>query len=175
MNTTTESYIVMELPPQRDCCDFYGPWLSKVAKAQRFWHQTRWDPAFAATVLRLGALADPHLHPAALSAVSALRPDNERILHGYNPNYMFAVDLDFESGGFATEFAILVQLGFFIVVDGRYQMRVPKTVTLESVQLAMLKIAATQKDGELAQPWRMLHTMPKAEAEALALHLRDAA
>jgi hypothetical protein len=176
MNTqTTENYIVMEMPPQPNCCDFFGPWLLKVAKAQRFWFQTLMDDSFAATFPDTTMFANPRLEPAALAAVSALRPDHDRTFHGYNPNYMLAVDLDCESGGFATEFAILVQLGFFIVVDDRYQMRVPKTVTLESVQLALLKIASTQKQGEKAQPQRMLHTMPKAEAEAMALQLRDAA
>jgi len=173
MNTqTTEKFIVMEMPPQPNCCDFFGAWLLKAVKAQHFWFQALMDEPFTATFPETKLLANPRLEPAALAAVSALRPDHDRTFHGYNPNYMLAVDLDCESGGFVTEFAILVQLGFFIVVDGRYQMRVPKTVILESVQLALLKIASTQKQGEKARPQRMLHTMPKAEAEAMALQLR---
>jgi hypothetical protein len=172
MNTqTTGNFIVMEMPPQPNCCDFFGAWLLKVVKADRFWFEARMDDAFTANFPETKTLANPRLSPAALAAVTALRPDHDRTFHGYNPNYMFAIDLDFESGGFAMEFTILVQLGFFIVVDGRYQMRVPKTLTLEGVQLAMLKIASTQKQGEKPQPQRLLHTMPKAEAEAMALQL----
>ena len=142
-----------------------------VAKAHRFWSML--DESFATAVPEAAMIVNPRLEPAALAAVSALRPDNDHTFHGYTPNYMLAVDLPCERGGFATEFAILVQLGFFIVVDGRYQMRVPHMVTLEGVQRAMCKIIASTKDhGETAQPRCTLNTMSKADAEAMALQLR---
>jgi len=167
----TENYIVMEMPPQPNSCEFFGSWLSMVAKAHRFWSML--DESFATAVPEAAMIVNPRLEPAALAAVSALRPDNDHTFHGYTPNYMLAVDLPCERGGFATEFAILVQLGFFIVVDGRYQMRVPHMVTLEGVQRAMCKIIASTKDhGEMAQPRCTLNTMSKADAEAMALQLR---
>jgi hypothetical protein len=175
MNTemTENFHIVMEMTLKPDC-RLVGSWLLKVAEAEGFLSQTRSDPAFATLISEMG-VSGPDIQAAALEAVSALQHDTEWPFHAYNPSFALVVDLGDESGDFGSEVAILVQLGFFTLVGGRYQMSVPESVTLEGVQQAVLKVASTQEDHTGAQPQRMLHTMPKAEAEAMALHLRNAA
>jgi len=80
--------------------------------------------------------------------------------------------LDLYSGGdtfVCREFAFLVRLGFFVHADGRYRIAVPELITLGEVKQAALDVQATVEDEdglELIQPERLLHTLPKAEAEA---------
>jgi len=170
MNTmlTDWPHIVLEMTHKPDC-RFIGSWLVKVAEAQAYWSQTLRDPAFATSASALCWSCEPNLECAALEALSALR-QGEPPFHSYKESRVLAVDLDgCESGAFGTEFAILVQLGFFALVGRSYRMVIPESVTLEGVQQAGLKVASTKADGEGIQPERLLHTLPQAEAERMAV------
>jgi hypothetical protein len=170
MNTkmTENFHIVMEMTPKSDC-RLVGSWLLKVAEAQDFLSQTRLIGGFAAAISEID-VAD--LQAGALEAVSALRRAEDWTFHSGKSNHALAVDVEWcgESGEWGTEFALLVQLGFFTLVDGCYQMVVPESVTHEGVQQAVLKVASTRH-----QPQRILSTMPKVAAEAMALQLRESA
>jgi hypothetical protein len=65
---------------------------------------------------------------------------------------------------------MMVQLGLFAFNGRSYQITVPETVTLESVQQAALDLPATARDVgdgvEAVQPERLLHTLPETVAEA---------
>jgi hypothetical protein len=166
MNTmlTNAPHILIEMPHQSDC-RFVGSWLLKVAEAQSFWSETLQDPAFRNQAAALCWWCEPSLEYAALEAVSALMQGNPPF-HSYERHHVLAVDLEFsETGVFSTEFAIMVQLGFFVLDGHIYQMTIPESVGLEQVQRAFLKVASTAADGEIIQPEILLHTLPQAEAE----------
>jgi hypothetical protein len=120
---------------------------------------------------------DPDLQAAALDVVAALRHDtDDRPFHGYDPNHVIAVDLDSDvNGDFGVEFALLVQLGFFTLEDGRYEMSVPVSVARGAVEEALRTLASTQEGRGRAKPELVLHTMPKAMAEGTARELLRAA
>jgi hypothetical protein len=82
-----------------------------------------------------------------------------------------------ENGCGCIERALLVRLGFFIEVNGGYDMAVPKAVTRAKVEQAALDVLLTaedQGDGfEILEPERLPHTLPKAEAEQSRLRLME--
>jgi hypothetical protein len=63
-----------------------------------------------------------------------------------------------------------MRLGVFVGTGRSYLMDIPERVTLAKVEQAaldLLSIAADYDEGmEVLRPERLLHTMPKAEAEA---------
>jgi len=86
-------------------------------------------------------------------------------------DHVLATDLKgIDPDTFSFEFGMMVQLGFFAFNGQSYQITVPETVTLEGVRQAALTLLSTASDVgdgvEVVQPERLLHTLPKAEAEA---------
>ncbi|SIO44201.1 hypothetical protein SAMN05443247_05420 [Bradyrhizobium erythrophlei] len=163
-----DPYILIEMPDECDC-RFVGSWLLKVAEAQSFWSQMSDHPAFKDSASALC------LESAALEALSALKQTNSPF-HSGKASHVLGVDLEF----FGVEFAVMIQLGFFVLADQTFQttvpesadqtyhMTVPESVTFDQVQRAALNVAATKASGEIVQPERLLRTLPQAEARQLA-------
>src|SRR5688572_14851743 len=137
-------HIVMAMPPQPDC-RLVGSWLLKVAEAGDLL-EAKWadDPAYIQSLCHFSIV----LEAAALEIVSALRFDNDdRPFHGYEKNHVMAVELGFDdTGDFDVEFAILVELGFFVLVDDHYQMAIPGLLTLEHMTMVLSKVRSSQDD-----------------------------
>ncbi len=153
-------HVLIEMTSEPDC-RFIGSWLLKVAEAQTFWSEALSDPDFENRVTDLCAYCEPSLECAALEILCALK----------QRHHVMAADLnDIKSSVFGIEFGMMVQLGFFAFNGRSYQITVPETVTLESVQQATLNLIATAKDVgdgvEVVQPERLLHTLAETEAEA---------
>ena len=168
-------HIVMAMTPSSNC-RLFASWLQKVAEANDFLSQTRGMPEFANVILAMDVFMPPDIQAAAVEVLCALRTDKEWPFHCSDWGCALAVDLDqVDCFQFGVEVSILIELGFFTLVDGHYQMSAPETLTLESVQAVLRMVASTQMDDTGAQPQRILHTMPESEAEAMALALRKAA
>jgi hypothetical protein len=153
-------HVLIEMTNEPDC-HFIGSWLIKVAEAQAFWSEALRDPEFEDRVLTLCGYCEPNLECAALEILCEL---NRRA-------HVLATDLKrIVPDDLSFEFGMMVQLGLFAFNGRSYQITVPETVTLESVQQAALKLLATAKDvgdgAEAVQPERLLHTLPETEAEA---------
>ena len=157
---TTSPHVLIEMTDEPDC-QFIGSWLIKVAEAQAVWSEALRDPDFEDRVDTLCAYCEPNLESAALEILGALKQRHN----------VMAADLnEIESGVFSIEFGMMAQLGLFAFTGRSYQVTVPETVTLESVQQAALNLFSTAKDVgdgvEAVQPERLLHTLPETEAEA---------
>ena len=153
-------HVLIEMTDEPDC-QFIGSWLIKVAEAQTFWSEPLRDPDFYDRVDTLCGYYEPNLESAALEILCELK----------RRHHVLAIDLKrTEPDGLSFEFGMMVQLGFFAFNGRSYQIAVPETVTLESVQQAALKLLATTKDAgdgaEAVQPERLLHTLPETEAKA---------
>ena len=160
-----DPHILIEIPND---CRIIGSWLLKAGEAQSFWSETLRNPAFKNQAAALSWWCEPSLEYAALEAVSAVMKTDPPF-HSYKTRHVLAVDMDFvETGAFIMEFAVMVQLGFFVLDGHTYQMTVPESVALEQAQRAFLKVASTAADGEPIQPEILLHTLPQAEATQLA-------
>jgi hypothetical protein len=126
---------------------------------------SRWSDAlndldFADRVLILHVCGIPDLAASALEILGELE----------HCKGVAALDLDADEVGiFCIEFAMLVQLGFFVCVDGSYRMAVPETVTLEKVKQAALGIISTTDDAghglDVIQPELLLRTLSKTQAQ----------
>lgn len=161
---TDSSHIVLEMIDEPDC-RFIGSWLITVAEAQTLWSEALQDSEFKDRVFALCAFCEPHLECGALDIFAELA--RCRVL---------ATDLyAMEADCFSIEFGMMVQLGFFAFNGRSYQMTVPKEITLASVQQAALSVLSTEDETEdcveAVQPERLLHTLPKSEAEALRSRL----
>ncbi|MBR1326887.1 hypothetical protein [Bradyrhizobium ottawaense] len=175
VETIENHHIVMSMTPSPNC-RLFASWLQKVAEADEFLFQMLSMPAFADLKDAWHLIAPPDIQAAAVEVLCALRTDKEWTFHAANGGCAMSVGLDqADNFQFGIEIAVLVQLGFFTLVDGRYHMSVPEAVTPELVQAALLKVASTQVDDTGAQPQCLLHSMPEAEAEAKAMNLRNAA
>jgi hypothetical protein len=156
---TTNPHVLIEMTGEPDC-RMVASWLIGAAEAQTFWSEALRDPYFKSWVFAMCDWATPHLECAALEILSALKQQD----------HVLSVDLDeCESGIFSTEFAMMVHLGFFAHAGLSYQMTVPDSVTLESVQQAALRVTSTAKDVRgllIIWPERVLHTVPQTQAEA---------
>jgi hypothetical protein len=155
-----DDHVLIEMTDEPDC-RFIGSWLIKVAEAQAMWSQALRDPDFGKRVMDLCAYCEPNLECAALEIISALQ----------HRSHVLAADLyEIEAGVFGIEFGLMVQLGLFAFTDRSYQITVPETVTPEGVRQAALTLISTASDVgdgvEAVQPEHLLHTLPKAEAEA---------
>ena len=153
-------HVLIEMTSEPDC-RFIGSWLMKMAEAQTFWSEALRDPDFDNRVSDVCAFCEPSLECAALEVLCELK----------RRDHVLATDLKgIEPDTFSFEFGMMVQLGFFAFNGRSYQIAVPETVTLESVQQAALNLLATAKDVgdgvEVVQPERLLHTLPETEAEA---------
>lgn len=155
-----EFHVLIEMTDEPDC-RLIGSWLIKVAEAQTSWSQALRYPDFEDRVFTLCAYCEPNLECAALEVLGALK----------QRQHVLAADLyEVEAGVFSIEFGMMVQLGLFTFTGRSYQITIPETVTLQSVQQAALTVLSTAKDAEdrpeIVQPERLLHTLPEAEAKA---------
>ncbi|SCB56053.1 hypothetical protein GA0061098_106911 [Bradyrhizobium shewense] len=144
---------------QNDCdCRFVGSWLLKVAEAQSFWSQMSGHPPFENSESALCWYDYPSLECVALEALGA-RKQVDSLFESDQPSNVRGEFYPFE-------FAVMIQLGFFVLADQTYQMTVPDSVTFEQVQRAALKAAAINAHDDVARRDRLLHTLSQAEAEA---------
>ncbi|MGY8663135.1 hypothetical protein Q3C01_12295 [Bradyrhizobium sp. UFLA05-109] len=158
---TANPHVLIEMTDEANC-RFFGAWLIQVAEAEALWSAALADPEFADRVWDLHAIVVPDL------AIRAREIFGE-LAHGGNIATLGLLPDD-DFGERSTEFAMLVQLGFFVYVDGSYRMAVPESTTLAKVKQAALDVLATKAADasgiEFVQPERLLHTLPKVEAEA---------
>jgi hypothetical protein len=157
---TTNPHVLIETPNEPDC-HFIGSWLIKVAEAQALWSEALRDSDFENRVCDVCAFCEPNLERGALEILYELK----------RRDHVLATDLKrIEPDCLSFEFGMMVQLGLFAFNGRSYQITVPETVTLESVQQTALKLLATAKDVgdgmETVQLERLLHTLHETEAEA---------
>jgi hypothetical protein len=145
-----DPHILIGMADESDC-RLIGSWLLKVAEAQGFWSQMQDCPPFENSEAALCWWDYPSLECAALEALSALKQTNWWLLDSGETSH----DLAF----YGFEFAVMIQLGFFVLADQTYQMTVPESVTFEQVQRAALEVAATKAYRVIVQPERMLRTL----------------
>jgi hypothetical protein len=70
------------------------------------------------------------------------------------------------------EFAMMVGMGFFVRTGQRYQMVIPKRLTLGKVKNAALALAKTEDEEYILHPEHIITIMPYGEAKAWQTRLR---
>jgi hypothetical protein len=145
-------HILVETTNKADC-RFFATWLVKAAEAQEFWSQAMSDPDFADEVILLHIMSEPDLAAFALES----------------RHHVAVLDLYAdEMGLFCIELTMMVQLGFFVWVGGRYQMAVPEKITFATVKQAAFDLSSTVSDWgdvEIIEPECLLHLLSREDAE----------
>ena len=84
----------------------------------------------------------------------------------------FILKLDVESYWEIEEFAMMIEMGFFVLTGQRYQMTIPTGLSIDTVRRAALKYALTEDEDYLLHPEYLIITMPFDQAEAWQERLR---
>jgi hypothetical protein len=153
-------YILVEGPAWGDA-DFYGHWLLEAAKAQRLLDQAKKDnPVLreAIETLELAQFLDYGIMATIL--VSQFR----------NKQFQ-AFILDAASCDLA-DFALMVEMEFFVLTGDRYQMILPQNLDVDRVTQAHLKLAGTE-DQDWIHPEQLVVTIPNDRATKLQRLLEE--
>jgi hypothetical protein len=81
----------------------------------------------------------------------------------------FLVRLDSDEGEL---FAMMAEMGFFVLTGQRYQMVVPNRLNIAKVKRAMLRFAQTEDNEYFLHPEHLVTAMPFVEAKAWQKRLR---
>jgi len=155
--------ILVEGPRWADA-EFYGKWLLTAAKTQALWEKALKDSRFEK---RIGLLTAIYIPQFDLSASLFLFRLEKNLVS-------FTIPLhNSEDWGEFDQFALMAEMGFFVLTDGRYQMAIPATLNMDVVKSAALKYAKTEVEDEGLHPECLVATMPYARAEEWQTRLRD--
>jgi len=156
----TEQCALVEGPVWGDT-KFYGHWLLAVSKANELWTEALNSPRFNERVGSLLALFIPDFNIGATILLSRLEKNLASLV----------VNLDGEEE--SEEFAMMVGMGFFVLTGQRYQMVIPRRLTLGTVMEAALALAKTEDEDSILHPEHIITTMTYAEAKAWQTRLRQ--
>src|SRR4051812_24224403 len=137
MNTEKQC-VLIEGTPIPDA-RFIAAWLLKAAEAQQLWSQALRDHAFADQIQDLIWGYIPDFEAAALDFLWEIQ----------NHDFVLVRALNTDESGMGLwdiQFAMMVRLGFFEVVDRSYRMMVPESLTLEKIRWSALDLMKTKAD-----------------------------
>ena len=133
---------------------FTSQWLLAAVQADRLLQDCyRQDPTFRPTINRLEFNYEVEFSFASLAFLAMCLEDG-----------IFSLSLDRE---WADSFAIMATTGFFTVTGERYQVTLPKELTMQTIRSALLRLIATedlQGPFEL-HPERLLTTLSEWEVD----------
>lgn len=155
-------YALVETPRWGDV-EFIGKWLIAAGEASRLWREASNDRGFYHQVEALETIYIVDLAWQALAHVTELRPQRAS----------FTINLDDEDIVTGDQFAMLVEIGFFVRVGRRYKMAIPGDLSIDKVKKAALRFARTDSDSGL-HPEYLVHTMTFKEVTALQKRLGEA-
>jgi hypothetical protein len=139
---------------------FASAWLVKMMETQWAWRETLHNPAFEQLALIwMGKLDLGDFGQYLVSSIWR----HDRIAN------LMSFDLE-SHPHFDAEFAILVELGFFVLSGQFYNPAIPETITDEAVQQAGLKVASTATGAgkrRHVDPKHSLRVFSKFEVDAM--------
>ena len=145
-----DPYVLIEGPEWADA-KVYGNWLLAAARAEALWKQARKDPVFAKKIERLTVSCIPEFSIGATVMLAHLTGDL----------VAFSLQLNSEDGDV---FVMMAEMGFFALTGERYQLVIPKKLSVDVVKSAALKYARTEDAEYELHPEYLTVSMPKAKA-----------
>ena len=157
-NDHRELYVLVEAP---EWCSvkFYGQWLLAAADAQELWKKSIEQGALEVEAVTSSLEALPDFGIAATVMLSLLEKEPETFIIpviGYEAN----------------EFAMMIEMGFFALANGRYRMTIPAQLNTETVKKAASKFAETAVSDCCLHPEYLIAAMTVGEARAAQDQLR---
>jgi hypothetical protein len=158
----TEPFILVEGPRWADA-EFYGNWLLTAMKAEALWKKALEDNRFKDQIDLLTVIYRPQFDRSASLFLFQLKENLVSFTIPIHSEYWMELD----------QFTLMVEMGFFVRADGRYQMVIPANLNIDVVQSGALRLAATEDEDGLHHPEYLVATMPYAQAEKWQARLRD--
>ena len=157
----TAPYVLVEGPRWGDA-EFYGKWLLAVAEADALWEEAIKDVDFSEQPHALAWDVLPYFGVSAVCLLSQLKKNHSSILLGLKRD-----EWCFDA------FAMMVDMGFFVLTGERYQMVVPTGLNMGKVKTAALKLNETAVDQKWnIHPEFLVATMPYRQAKEWQARLR---
>ncbi len=151
--------VLIEGPRWADC-QFYSRWLAAAAKAETYWTAALKERQFNQKVERLRCAFIPSFEIAA--SVTLMRLEKKLASVTIDPNAEEEIE----------EFCMMALLGFFQLTGWRYQMTVPRRLTMARVKNAAFALAKTQDEDYVLHPELIISTVPISVAKACQRQLR---
>lgn len=151
-------YIPVEGPPFGDA-EFYGKWLLAASKAEALWRELLKDEAFEKEVDDAFVAYVPDFGITASVMLMQLKECQTTLI----------VELESEEG---QEFAMMVEMGFFVLAEHSYKMTIPTALTAAKLKTGLVKYAKTKDEEFVPHPEYLVTTMPFAEAKSWQDRLR---
>jgi len=159
----TETCVLVEGPRWPDA-EVYGKWLLMATKAEALWKKVLKDTSFESQIDLLTAVYRPQFDRSASLFLFQLKKNL----------VSFTIPLhNSEDWAELDQFALMAEMGFFVLTDGRYQMVIPAKLNIDVVKSAALRLAKTEDEDGLHHPEYLVATMPYAQAEEWQARLRD--
>ena len=157
----TKPYVLIEGPRWGDA-EFYGRWLLAAGKAEALWKEAVNDNSFKRQIELVTAFYIPDFGIGATVLLSRFEKNLASVTVGLNSE-------DIEE---FNEFAMMVEMGFFILTGERYQMVIPTKLNMGKVKSAVLKFARTEDEDGVLRPENLVATMSYAKAKGWQRRLR---
>jgi hypothetical protein len=158
----TTSCVLVEGPRWGDA-EFYGRWLLAIANAEALWKEARNDPDFAKQIESVTVCLMPDFGIGATVMLSQLEKKLASITIGLNDASGIAFD----------EFAMMAEMGFFVLSGERYQMAIPTNLDSEKLKKAVRTFAQTEDEEGILHPEHLVTTMPYTRAHEWQASLRQ--
>ena len=149
--------ILIEGPRWADT-QFYANWLAAITKTNILWTVALRDRTFADRISRLNACCRLDFGIFGTEVLFRLEKHECSVVIDAN-------------GHQVDEFAILVDLGFFVRTGLRYQMTMPSQLSIADMKSAALKLAGMEEKSYLDAS-SFLATLPKSTSEGLQVRFR---
>ena len=127
-----EPYLLIEGPKRGDTT-FYAKWLLGATKANALWEKAIKDSSFKKQV----KISQLYYHLNLSSCATTFLSLETNLACFVTPLVPWE----------AKEFAIMAEMGFFVLTGQRYQMVIPRRLTMGKVKKAALRLAETQTRG----------------------------
>lgn len=152
-----EQCILVECPRWGDA-KFLGNWLLAADKANNLLMEVREDLIFADQISTLEMVYVLDFAGDAYFMATECGGNVAALIINYREE--------------AEGFAMMVEMGFFKFIDGRYQMVVPNSVAAEDIRRALQMLARTEDAEHMLHPDHLVRTMSRTEANKWQTRLK---
>jgi hypothetical protein len=153
-------WVLVEGPEPGDA-GFLGHWLLAAVEADQALHeQFKQNPDLKEQISRLEVVYLVCFSPTATRCVELLMID------------LSSFSLAVCEEPFGEIFTVMAELGFFRQTGDRYQMTIPQAISGSKIEVALIRLAATEDQEYFLHPEHLVTCLSRPEAEAWQLRLK---
>ena len=171
MKANDPGAVLIHVPTEAGC-RMCAEWLMRAAELEAVWTKALQDESFRDLVADLCGFGEPNFEAGALQLLANIKSRSDIMVFRFDLDNLGDHWTDVDAL-LRIEFTMMVKLGFFNIINKRYEMAVPETATITHIRHAALDIVATKIEvngAEFVRPEVLLNTMSASDAEAERLN-----